>query len=123
MPAALLLVAVFHLYGFFHHYRSSWGTGVAFGMFATADSHGTRWIVVDDAAGRRQVFDWDTSQSIPLVAKTLASPTPERVGRCAEFFASPVRLYGVRFDPGTWDLRSFEIAQATPRKVASEDGR
>ena len=121
IPTVVVLVVLFHMYGFYRHDRSSWGTGLSFGMFATSECHASRWIVVENESGR-QVFDWvDSKQTHPLIAQTLASPTQARIDRCARQLAGNVQLYGTRFDPASKQLRSILIRQSTASGEAGNE--
>jgi len=44
VPAILVIVACVHLNQWHTIKRSSWGTGAGFGMFATVDYHGSRFV-------------------------------------------------------------------------------
>ena len=113
IPGLLVAVVIYHMYGFFQHDRSSWGTGLSFGMFATCEAHGSRWLVVNQDEGERLVFDWAASKSNPVVAQTIASPTQARINRCAQQLGGTAKLYGIRFDPSTTQLRSMLIRSST----------
>ena len=43
VPTILVVVAMIHMTQWRTEHRSSWGTGAGFGMFATVDSHGSRF--------------------------------------------------------------------------------
>lgn len=117
VPALLTAAVLHHMWGFYHHDRSSWGTGLSFGMFATCEAHGSRWIVVNQDEGKRLVFDWASGKSTPLVAQTLASPTQARMDQCAARFGGKADLYGVRFEPATATLRSILIRSSSSNGV------
>lgn len=54
VPALLCVVAGIHMIRHFTLNQSSWGAGCGFGMFATVDHHGSRFIRCQLEAGQRQ---------------------------------------------------------------------
>ena len=76
VPAILVIVACVHLNQWHTLKRSSWGTGAGFGMFATVDYHGSRFVycVADTNFGQIELaVPNELNNKAGLVARTIPS--------------------------------------------------
>lgn len=85
VPAILVIVACIHLNQWHTLKRSSWGTGAGFGMFATVDYHGSRFVycVADTNFGQIELaVPNELNNTAGLVARTI--PSDRNLLRLAE---------------------------------------
>ncbi len=82
VPLVLVIVACGHMRQWKTQQRSSWGAGAGFGMFATVDYHGTRFIHVHAVRGNhRQRVDIPAELAQTVGLKARALPTAQNLER------------------------------------------
>ena len=136
IPAILVVVASVHMFQWANSNRSSWGTGCGFGMFATVDYHGTRFV----KCWREVAGEWQSCpvgeqfEQVELVARIhptdgnlrrLASVLFEAaIGNDVEATESPrfrVEVWGMNLDGGKRKLSSHLLNRVTIKQATQPE--